>query len=245
MCFEWEEQLQMVFNRMDEDKKLVFMALANSHKEDGTGPLLGVQRMNEFGLDLSKMMRNGGLVPKSNSLANPAGMTLTEGQMSTLKPREEPVMYSVTAKYASRMNHRCLFTLVRVQITLIIWPYNCSSNAVFEVFLASFSLQFHCIAWHQSRRRDILLLRRRGCPRRPTLRETRALRFYLGLQRVLMSHTRVGLVARKLDNPYEDVGGPLPHGRGLQSAKRQWPAFGAILRSILEFRRKLREEGLV
>ena len=52
MCFERERKLKLAFNRMDEDKKEAYMALANSHTKDGSGPLLGAQRpTNRFGLD--------------------------------------------------------------------------------------------------------------------------------------------------------------------------------------------------
>lgn len=52
--FEWEKLLQASFDRMEPENQAAFMALANSHLEDGSGPVLGVIRTNGFevaGLD--------------------------------------------------------------------------------------------------------------------------------------------------------------------------------------------------
>jgi hypothetical protein len=52
--FEWEKLLQSSFDRMEPENQVAFMALANSHLEDGSGPILGVIRTNGFevaGLD--------------------------------------------------------------------------------------------------------------------------------------------------------------------------------------------------
>ncbi|KIM41185.1 hypothetical protein M413DRAFT_11349 [Hebeloma cylindrosporum] len=126
MWFEQEQQLELAFNRMDDDRKEAYMALANSHKEDGSGPLLGVQRTNGFGIDLNELTKNGGRGPSSEELIGEfGGMNLSEEQQANLKPQETLDIYSLVAKDASRMNH------------------SCSPNAVLEFSLASFSLQFH------------------------------------------------------------------------------------------------------
>jgi hypothetical protein len=107
MLFEREQLLELAFNRMDEDRKDAYMALANSHKEDGSGPLLGVQRTNGFGIDLNQLTRNDGREPEVKELfSRVAGMDLGEGHRAKLKPQEKCDMYSVIAKDASRMNHR-------------------------------------------------------------------------------------------------------------------------------------------
>jgi len=95
--FEREQQLEMAFRRMDDDKKDAYMALANSNKEGG--PLSGIQDTNAFGLDLNELTRNRGVVPEHDELRRDfaAGVGLA--------PLEENI-YTVTAKNASRMNHR-------------------------------------------------------------------------------------------------------------------------------------------
>ncbi|KAJ8080141.1 hypothetical protein PM082_016969 [Marasmius tenuissimus] len=45
-----EKQLEMVFSRFLEEQKEAYMALYNSHKHDGSGPILGVMRTNSFGV---------------------------------------------------------------------------------------------------------------------------------------------------------------------------------------------------
>lgn len=46
--FEWEKTLQTSFDRMEPENQAAFMALANNHLEDGSGPLLGIIRTNGF-----------------------------------------------------------------------------------------------------------------------------------------------------------------------------------------------------
>jgi hypothetical protein len=46
--FEWEKMLQGCFDRMEPENQAAFMTLANSHLEDGSGPLLGIIRTNGF-----------------------------------------------------------------------------------------------------------------------------------------------------------------------------------------------------
>jgi hypothetical protein len=91
---EEEQLLEQALKRMDDDKKDAYMALANSIQEDG--PLSSIQQTNAFGLDLNELTRDGGVAPDPDELSRAfaAGVGL------------EPNMYSVTAKNASRMNHR-------------------------------------------------------------------------------------------------------------------------------------------
>jgi hypothetical protein len=46
---EWERNLQLVFGRLSQESQTAFLALDNSHTEDGSGPLLGRIRTNGFG----------------------------------------------------------------------------------------------------------------------------------------------------------------------------------------------------
>ncbi|EDR10227.1 uncharacterized protein LACBIDRAFT_316887 [Laccaria bicolor S238N-H82] len=45
---QWEEQLGIALNRMTDENRKAFMALANSHTEDGSGPILGIVRTNGY-----------------------------------------------------------------------------------------------------------------------------------------------------------------------------------------------------
>ncbi|KAK1216255.1 hypothetical protein PQX77_021129 [Marasmius sp. AFHP31] len=45
-----EKQLEMVFSRFLKEQQEAYMALYNSHKHDGSGPILGVMRTNSFGV---------------------------------------------------------------------------------------------------------------------------------------------------------------------------------------------------
>lgn len=146
MCFEQEQHLELAFNRMDEDRKEAYMALANSHKEDGSGPLLGVQRTNGFGIDLNKLTRNDGRGPEIEELLSSAGMNLSAGQRAKLKPKEKSDMYSVIAKDVSRMNHRYFVYIDACSNQSYLSDiYSCSPNVNLEFSLASFSLQFHAV----------------------------------------------------------------------------------------------------
>ncbi|KAJ6593490.1 hypothetical protein B0H19DRAFT_916602 [Mycena capillaripes] len=75
---EMEMALQVAVNRMRPESRAAFMALANSHMEDGSGPLFGVVRTNGLGIS--------GLRPGA------------KGDMSN---------YTATCKYISRLNHSC------------------------------------------------------------------------------------------------------------------------------------------
>ena len=74
---QWEKYLECAFNRMTEKNQAAFRALANSHTEDGSGPLLGVVRTNGFGIALDK------------------------------NEKGEDQMYSAIYDHLSRANHSC------------------------------------------------------------------------------------------------------------------------------------------
>ena len=48
MMMEWERLLELAVGRMEPKDKEAFMELANSHKDDGSGPILGILRTNGF-----------------------------------------------------------------------------------------------------------------------------------------------------------------------------------------------------
>ncbi|KAJ7236038.1 hypothetical protein C8J57DRAFT_1479364 [Mycena rebaudengoi] len=73
-----EKVYKYAVDRMDPEPKAAFMALANSHKEDGSGPLVGIVRTNGVGVR--------GLCPS------------VEGHLGT---------YSAVCKDISRLNHSC------------------------------------------------------------------------------------------------------------------------------------------
>lgn len=45
---EWEEHLDIAVKRMTDENREAFMALANSHTEDGSGPIQGIVRTNGY-----------------------------------------------------------------------------------------------------------------------------------------------------------------------------------------------------
>lgn len=78
---EWEELLKISFDRMLPERQAAYLALANSHTEDGSGPILGVIRTNGFGVTLKK---EGGL---------------------------KELQVSAICDMLSRINHRCVISL--------------------------------------------------------------------------------------------------------------------------------------
>ncbi|KAF8178631.1 hypothetical protein K438DRAFT_1268728 [Mycena galopus ATCC 62051] len=75
---EKEKALEKSVDRMNQESKAAFMALANCHTEDGSGPLMGIIRTNGLGVS--------GLRPG------------VKGRTSN---------YSATCKHISRLNHSC------------------------------------------------------------------------------------------------------------------------------------------
>jgi len=83
--FEWEKKMKLVFNRMPPAHQTAYMALANSHKQDGSGPLTGIIRTNGFGIyDIQQATSTG-----------------------TETPGRKREAYSVICNDISRMNHSC------------------------------------------------------------------------------------------------------------------------------------------
>ena len=97
MSLEREQQLESAFERMDDEKKEAYMALASSIKKDGL--LSGIHQTNAFRLDLNELTKYGGMVPESEELRR------------GLMPQELN-MYSFVVKTASRLNHRWLLILI-------------------------------------------------------------------------------------------------------------------------------------
>lgn len=59
---EWERQLRPAFERLEPEKQAAYRKLANSHTEDGSGPILGIMRTNSFGVDLDPNLSDEGKV---------------------------------------------------------------------------------------------------------------------------------------------------------------------------------------
>ncbi|KAJ7496871.1 hypothetical protein FB451DRAFT_1456778 [Mycena latifolia] len=72
-----EQCLQEVFSRLSPENKKAYMALANSHLQDGSGPLMGILRTNGLGA----------------------------GDLTI--PGDPPMRYSAVCKEISRLNHSC------------------------------------------------------------------------------------------------------------------------------------------
>jgi hypothetical protein len=51
MLDEWEGMMEATFGRMVKENQEAYLALANSHLHDGSGPLSGISRTNGFGLE--------------------------------------------------------------------------------------------------------------------------------------------------------------------------------------------------
>ncbi|KAJ6497560.1 hypothetical protein C8R45DRAFT_865430 [Mycena sanguinolenta] len=81
---EWEKSLKMLFDRLYPDYQAAFMALANSHQHDGSGPVGGIIRTNGLGVTLP---------PNKYSL---------EEQQTRRKG-----VYTAVCKEISRLNHSC------------------------------------------------------------------------------------------------------------------------------------------
>ncbi|KAJ7099542.1 hypothetical protein B0H15DRAFT_771246 [Mycena belliarum] len=72
-----ELYLQFVLDRLDPENRKAYMALANSHLKDGSGPILGIMRTNGMGID------------------------------ALIRPGNPPMPYSAVCKEISRLNHSC------------------------------------------------------------------------------------------------------------------------------------------
>jgi hypothetical protein len=82
--YEWEHSLKILFDRLHPDYQAAFMALANSHQHDGSGPISGIIRTNGMGVSF-----------------------LEPGKYRTEKPQPgDKGMYTAVCKEISRLNHR-------------------------------------------------------------------------------------------------------------------------------------------
>ncbi|KAF8963506.1 hypothetical protein BDZ97DRAFT_1661641 [Flammula alnicola] len=80
VMLEWEKTLEVSVSRMEPENQEAFKALMNNHKEDGSGPLLGIIRTNGYGVD-----------------------NLFDGDVAS-----EAHFYSAIGKVGSRINHSCM-----------------------------------------------------------------------------------------------------------------------------------------
>ncbi|KAJ6593405.1 hypothetical protein B0H19DRAFT_1090194 [Mycena capillaripes] len=83
--YEWEQQLKFLFDRLHPDYQAAFMALANSHKHDGSGPIGGVIRTNGLGVECLQ-----------------TGRYSVEEQQKLRRG-----VYNAVCKEISRLNHSC------------------------------------------------------------------------------------------------------------------------------------------
>lgn len=49
---QYEKCLEIAFERLKPENKAAFLALHNSHRDDGCGPVFGIIRTNQFGVTL-------------------------------------------------------------------------------------------------------------------------------------------------------------------------------------------------
>ncbi|KAJ6589940.1 hypothetical protein DFH09DRAFT_1140480 [Mycena vulgaris] len=83
--YEWEQTLKVLFDRMHPEYQAAFMGLANSHQQDGSGPLGGIIRTNGLGVE-----------------------SLQTGRFSAEEQRtRRQGIYSAVCKEISRLNHSC------------------------------------------------------------------------------------------------------------------------------------------
>lgn len=78
-AYETEMEIQKAFSEMTPDNQRAYLSLANSHQEDGSGPLSGILRTNGFGIDLPTFKDDA----------------------------DDATKYTAIGKKASRFNHRC------------------------------------------------------------------------------------------------------------------------------------------
>ncbi|KAF8886420.1 hypothetical protein CPB84DRAFT_1787544 [Gymnopilus junonius] len=78
--YEWEKQLEVAVGRMSKENQKAFKELENNHKEDGSGPLLGIVRTNGFSIE-----------------------EIYDGE-----ERTDVNSYGAILKLGSRINHSCL-----------------------------------------------------------------------------------------------------------------------------------------
>jgi len=89
MLFQREQQLELVAERMEPDRRAKLMAFMNSHLEDGSGPLNGIVRTNAYGVT-----------------------NLWDGDVKPDEDGSSPYYYSAVCDIGSRINHRFVFLMV-------------------------------------------------------------------------------------------------------------------------------------
>jgi hypothetical protein len=100
MKMEWEKVLEKAVGRMAPEDRNAFMDLANSHKDDGSGPILGIINTNAFSLGSEVFDGPEKLADGSN-------------------------VYSGVIKIGSRINHRyvCAFFLFGFTNNILTYPF--------------------------------------------------------------------------------------------------------------------------
>ncbi|KAJ7772071.1 hypothetical protein DFH07DRAFT_734269 [Mycena maculata] len=83
--YEWEQTFKVLFDRLHPDYRTAFMALANSHQRDGSGPIGGIIRTNALGV---RCLQTGRYSAEE-------ARTLRRG------------IYSAVCREISRLNHSC------------------------------------------------------------------------------------------------------------------------------------------
>jgi len=83
---EYEKVLEVAVGRMSDDNRKAFMALANNHQEDGSGPILGIIRTNGYGT--SGLFDGPKVLPDQTNV------------------------YSAVLKVGSRINHRYMWSVL-------------------------------------------------------------------------------------------------------------------------------------
>ncbi|KAJ7668725.1 hypothetical protein DFH06DRAFT_1084908 [Mycena polygramma] len=85
VLYERERSLKLLFGRMHPENQAAYMALANSHKHDGSGPITGILRTNGFAVEC-----------------------LQTGKFSLeQQEKERRGVYNAVCKEISRLNHSC------------------------------------------------------------------------------------------------------------------------------------------
>jgi len=88
VMFEREKQLEAAVGRVGPDRKARFMALMNSHLEDGSGLIHGIIQTNGYGAD---NFWDGNVQPDAND------------------PTHQYFLHSVVCEIGSRINYRSVF----------------------------------------------------------------------------------------------------------------------------------------
>ena len=80
---------------MSPENQKKYMALSNSHKADGYGPLSGVMQTNSFGI--------------KTAVEDPEGVAWGAQKGGS---------YAVVGELSSRLNHRCVLADLRAQVNV-------------------------------------------------------------------------------------------------------------------------------